>query len=52
LGSFHRGTDKYVRPGAKESGRIHTPQERIELGSLDRAQEVGSLMCSLQSIHE
>jgi hypothetical protein len=50
LGSLQRGADKCVRPGAKESGQICTAREGIELGNLDRAQEV-TLMCSLQSIH-
>jgi hypothetical protein len=51
LGSLQRGSDKCVRPGAKESGQICTPQERIELENLDSVQEVSSLMCSLQSAH-
>jgi hypothetical protein len=44
LGSLQRGSDKCVRTRAKESGQICIPQERIELGNLDRAQEVSSLM--------
>jgi hypothetical protein len=32
--------------------QICTPQERIELGNLDREREVSSLMCSLQSVQE
>jgi hypothetical protein len=43
LGSLQRGSDKCVTPGAFESGQICTPQERIKLGNLDRAQEVCAL---------
>jgi hypothetical protein len=49
LGSLHGGTDKFVRPGAKDSGTICTSYEQFELGNLDTDQADSSHMRSLQT---